>query len=44
MRERAMRLKGTLEVASAPGQGTRIRARIPTVAVSSIGPQALAGR
>jgi chemotaxis protein histidine kinase CheA len=37
-------LKGTLEVMSAPGRGTRIRARIPAVAVNSIGPQTLAGR
>ncbi len=44
MRERATRLKGTLEVRSAPGHGTRIRARIPTVAVNSIGPRSLAGR
>ena len=31
MRERAARLGGTLEVLSAPGAGTRIRARIPSV-------------
>jgi PAS domain S-box-containing protein len=29
MRERAARLGGTLEIESAPGKGTRIRARIP---------------
>jgi signal transduction histidine kinase len=29
MRERASRLGGTLEVETAPGRGTRIRARIP---------------
>jgi signal transduction histidine kinase len=28
MRERATRLDGTLEIESAPGKGTRIRARI----------------
>jgi signal transduction histidine kinase len=30
MRERASRMGGTLEVETAPGRGTRIRARIPT--------------
>ncbi|MDP8950794.1 MAG: PAS domain S-box protein [Actinomycetota bacterium] len=30
MRERAARLGGTLQVESAPGEGTRIRARIPS--------------
>jgi signal transduction histidine kinase len=29
MRERAARLGGTLTIASAPGKGTSIRARIP---------------
>ena len=30
MRERAARLGGTLEVSSAPGAGTTVRARIPS--------------
>jgi len=30
MRERASRLGGTLEVSSAPGSGTTVRARIPS--------------
>ncbi|MGH2598811.1 MAG: sensor histidine kinase, partial [Dehalococcoidia bacterium] len=34
MRERAEQLGGTLAVRSAPGQGTRIAARIPLPAVS----------
>jgi signal transduction histidine kinase len=35
MRERAERLGGILEIASGPGQGTRVRARIPAVTVRS---------
>ena len=31
MRERAARLKGTLDISSAPGHGTAIRARIPAL-------------
>ncbi len=29
MRERALGLGGTLDIASAPGRGTRVRARVP---------------
>jgi len=32
MRERALAVGGTLEIDSAPGQGTRLRARIPVSA------------
>jgi signal transduction histidine kinase len=35
MRERAARLNGVFEIASAPGQGTRIYTRIPLAAVGS---------
>ena len=38
MRERAERLGGTLEIQSAPGEGTRIRVRIPSRSRGSGGP------
>ena len=36
MRERLARLSGTLEITSTPGQGTQIRATIPSVAISTL--------
>lgn len=42
MRERAEHLGGNMEIASTPGEGTRIRVRIPVLVLASIeaaGPQ-----